>query len=107
MAIAIHRCTKCNSITRVRYRREMRPIGYGRREAVYFRESDGARNVQPILCCGQRTGWNILQAIFNPAVKCDARCTEAKGFKCECSCGGEHHGSGMSFSALIASDQMA
>lgn len=24
--------------------------------------------------------------------KCDARCTTAKGFKCECECGGKNHG---------------
>jgi hypothetical protein len=23
---------------------------------------------------------------------CDVRCTDAKGFKCECSCGGTNHG---------------
>ncbi len=32
--------------------------------------------------------------IRNPSVKCDARCTEARGFKCECSCGGRNHGAG-------------
>jgi hypothetical protein len=26
--------------------------------------------------------------------KCDARCTNARGFKCECSCGGKYHGAG-------------
>jgi hypothetical protein len=26
--------------------------------------------------------------------KCDARCTEAKGHKCECSCNGKNHGKG-------------
>ena len=26
--------------------------------------------------------------------KCDARCTNAKGFRCECECGGKNHGSG-------------
>jgi hypothetical protein len=26
--------------------------------------------------------------------KCDARCTNAKGFKCECSCNGKNHGAG-------------
>jgi hypothetical protein len=24
--------------------------------------------------------------------KCDARCESAKGFKCECECGGKNHG---------------
>jgi hypothetical protein len=26
--------------------------------------------------------------------KCDARCLNATGFKCECSCGGKNHGAG-------------
>ena len=33
----------------------------------------------------------------NPSLhKCDARCQNAKGFKCECSCRGAHHGVGAS-----------
>lgn len=102
MAIAIHRCMACNAVQRVRYRLEMRPIGYGRKEPVYFRESDGRRNVQPVMCCGRQTKWGYLKATYNAAVKCDARCTEAKGFKCECSCAGEHHGSGAGmFTSLL------
>lgn len=94
MATAIHRCKVCNTVTRVEYRREMHSIGYGRKEAVYYRESDGRRNVQAVSCCGRETGWNFLKAFMNPSVKCDARCTHAKGFSCECSCGGENHGKG-------------
>jgi hypothetical protein len=31
----------------------------------------------------------------NPSLhKCDARCTHAKGFKCECACGGANHARG-------------
>jgi hypothetical protein len=31
----------------------------------------------------------------NPSMhKCDARCLNATGFKCECSCGGKNHGAG-------------
>ena len=29
-----------------------------------------------------------------PNHKCDARCLNATGFKCECSCGGKNHGAG-------------
>lgn len=35
-----------------------------------------------------------IQAVRNDT-KCDARCTSAKGFQCECSCGGENHGKDM------------
>ena len=101
MPTAIHRCKVCNTVTRVAYRREMRPIGYGRKEAVYFRESDGARHVQPVNCCGRATNWNFLKAHLNDAVKCDARCTHAKGFNCECSCGGENHATSGMFTGLL------
>ncbi len=31
----------------------------------------------------------------NPSMhKCDARCLNATGFRCECSCGGKNHGAG-------------
>ena len=36
-----------------------------------------------------------IQRKNNPSMhKCDARCTNAKGFLCECSCGGKNHGAG-------------
>jgi hypothetical protein len=35
----------------------------------------------------------VLNAKVNPSVPCDARCTGAKRASCECSCGGENHGS--------------
>lgn len=44
--------------------------------------------------CGRAMTWGYLQAWKRPEVPCDARCTNARGFKCDCSCGGEHHGSG-------------
>lgn len=33
---------------------------------------------------------------YVPEIKCDARCQNAKGHKCECSCGGKNHGAGIS-----------
>jgi hypothetical protein len=40
--------------------------------------------------------WKISQVrgTFKAEVKCDGRCTHAKGSNCECSCGGKNHGSG-------------
>lgn len=36
----------------------------------------------------------IIEYKKNPSLhKCDARCTNAKGHVCECSCGGKNHGS--------------
>lgn len=102
MAVVIYRCKACNSVVRVDYRREMRAIGCGRKEAVYFRSSDGARNVQPVPCCGRPMAWNFLKATMNQAVRCDARCVNAKGHNCECSCGGENHAGGGMFTGLLA-----
>jgi hypothetical protein len=36
--------------------------------------------------------------------KCDVRCTDAKGFRCECSCGGARHGQGFLVCEEIALD---
>lgn len=33
-----------------------------------------------------------VRGALNPKVKCDGRCTHAKGFNCECACGGKNHG---------------
>jgi hypothetical protein len=36
-----------------------------------------------------------IQRKNNPSMhKCDARCLNATGFLCECSCGGKNHGAG-------------
>lgn len=43
--------------------------------------------------CGYAFKFNELKAKRNDT-KCDARCTEAKGHCCECSCGGKNHGAG-------------
>jgi len=41
--------------------------------------------------------WKIetVNGRYNPAIKCGARCLNAKHGDCECSCGGAHHGEGM------------
>lgn len=102
MAVVIYRCRKCDKSGRVEYRKELRPIGYGRKEAVYFRVSDGRRHIQLEECCGAVMKWGLLKAWHKADVKCDARCEEAKGFSCECSCGGENHGkAGGLFSGLM------
>ena len=37
---------------------------------------------------------SAIKAVKN-GTKCDARCTSAKGFNCECSCAGANHGADM------------
>jgi len=37
----------------------------------------------------------VIEFKRNPSLhKCDARCRNAKGHSCECSCGGQYHGAG-------------
>jgi hypothetical protein len=44
--------------------------------------------------CGHAMKYGILKAFLRPECPCDARCTNARGHNCECSCGGANHGSG-------------
>ncbi len=44
--------------------------------------------------CGSVVRASPVRGIVNRKVKCDARCTEAKGHSCECACGGKYHGAG-------------
>jgi hypothetical protein len=47
---------------------------------------DGSRKVQAT---------RAIERKSNPSNHtCDARCLNARGFKCECSCGGKNHGAG-------------
>lgn len=43
------------------------------------------------------TDWKVQQVegVFNDDVKCGAKCRSSKGPSCECSCGGENHGSSL------------
>lgn len=41
--------------------------------------------------CGERMQLSSVAGV-KTANPCDERCTEAKGHKCECSCGGHNHG---------------
>jgi len=103
MATAIYRCKRCNSTRRVAYRAEKRSIGYGRFDYTYRREDTGAIGPGGEVCCGRSMSFGWLKAFLNPDVKCNARCTHAVGFQCECSCGGKNHatGGGM-FTNLLA-----
>lgn len=55
----------------------------------------GTKNIMPID--------RKIEYKSNPLLhKCDARCLNAKGNSCECSCGGKNHGAGMNFSCEAA-----
>ena len=44
--------------------------------------------------CGRAFYLHPVKGTIKAEVKCDSRCTDAKGFCCECSCGGKNHGAG-------------
>ncbi len=44
-------------------------------------------------CMGQVTGARLSKSVFR--CPCDGRCTGATGPSCDCSCGGENHGSNL------------
>ena len=42
--------------------------------------------------CGKLMSFGQLKAVTAPEHVCDARCINARGHNCECSCGGANHG---------------
>lgn len=106
MAVVIYNCKACKKGKRVAYPERDK----GR--ATWFRVSPGEGRVYPGhldhyargrryhygdgVCedCGRAMTWGFLRGFVKPEIRCDARCTNARGFNCECSCGGENHGCG-------------
>lgn len=75
------------------------PSGAFRRVANIMHRQEGDRLVRssddamrPCVACGARSVIGTKVEGFTTEHVCDARCTEAKGHKCECSCGGAQHG---------------
>ena len=120
MSAVIYNCKRCKVGRRVEYGAGRESNGYrswpfrrderGRRQfpgAYYCGVKDGKRQYDgdPLgMCagCGMPMAWGVLQACHRPEVRCDARCTSARGFKCDCSCGGENHGAaGGMFTGLL------
>lgn len=63
---------------------------YGRVNA-YGRTVKVAEDVIGCPKCSKPMSMAVVQGTVTDHV-CDERCTEAKGHKCECSCGGANHG---------------
>lgn len=42
-----------------------------------------------------------IEGTYSPDHKCDARCLNAKGWKCRCSCGGANHGRGYAIAHVV------
>lgn len=66
--------------------------GYG--EPRKYRAAN--TNFLPYVFCVRhkhQISWQEVKGTLTDT-KCDARCTNAKGHSCDCSCGGANHGSG-------------
>jgi len=118
VSTVLYNCKACKRGLRVEYTAGRESNGYrswsyrlderGRRQfpGAHFvgLRRDGSREYggDPLgLCagCGKPMAWGYLDACRRPEVPCDARCTGARGFKCDCSCGGKNHGRGWSSAA--------
>lgn len=65
-----------------------------RRHVTYEGKADGSGCHVDLSCCGAQVTMKAVIGTRNADVPCDERCTEAKGHKCECACGGRNHGAG-------------
>lgn len=108
VATIIFNCKRCKVGKRLAYRVERQRDGWGRSYPSYWRETDrGFFNVETgylapqevtpredCKCpgCGRDMVWSPLEATRDDGVRCDSRCTNARGHSCNCSCGGQNHG---------------
>lgn len=104
--IYLYSCKRCKTGVRMDYPIKLRPGCYYRQTEngligagiwVNATYPDGRRDYAGDmigLCsgCKRMMTFGPLKGILNNAVPCDARCTNARGHNCECSCGGENHG---------------
>lgn len=104
-ATFIYTCKKCKRATAKRASFPMRkltmPDKFGHQRTVGMRilvqGSKGefenywapARECE---ACGRHMTAEQITGAFRADRKCDARCTNATGHNCECSCGGRNHG---------------
>lgn len=116
MATVLYNCKRCKVGKRIEYPKvEKSYAGYGRYSYRHYR--DGAQGTcfgQPFTAkvyagsdnecpqCKKPMTWNRVQGVHNPDVKCDARCTGARGHTCECSCGGKNHGADWAGGVTVA-----
>ena len=101
---ALYRCKTCGKTQRRSYPTrtqlelvESRFAGMGSetREITRYRNNGVWNTFVPALrCCSAFFGIFpvIVRAEFKANIPCGAKCNEAKGPECHCSCGGEHHG---------------
>ena len=101
MISRIGKCRACKATSRRDYtesRRERVGVGmYQRDISVFFRTLAGGGTVKPSAdfeCprCHSATWDSKRVQGFTTAQPCDARCMGARGFDCQCACGGANHG---------------
>jgi len=96
------KCRACKAVSRIDFERTRTRVKVGFQVRFYDPKwtrdgvpiQDGICGDMPVVRCacgGWAYGRPIVARVSEH--KCDARCTSAKGHNCECSCGGENHGS--------------
>ena len=100
-----YRCARCKAAARVDLVHSFTRVSIGhfqtrKYDNIWTRDGhfiDRGEGVPSITCkaCGYAHMWGKpIQGRINPAIKCGAKCTHAKGHVCECECGGANHGAG-------------
>lgn len=106
--LVMYNCRRCKTATRIEYgEREVERRwrdSFGRDRTTYRRfriDVDNGRRLFPgceqdAVCptCKRRREWGFIDGNVVESVPCSGICTNARGFKCDCSCGGENHGKG-------------
>lgn len=82
--------------------------GYGpyrhEHKMIEWRSADGSSaHSSGIYCAHHRypLRWKAINGVVSEKHVCDARCINAIGPNCECSCGGKNHGAGYSAEQLF------
>lgn len=108
-ATFIYTCKKCKRATAKRIsfpmRKLTRPDQFGGQRTVGMRilvqGANGSYEQawapgRDCEACGRHMIAEQVTGSYRAEVKCDARCTNATGHHCECSCGGRNHGAAYS-----------
>jgi hypothetical protein len=101
----------CELVRRIEYPLgELVSLGYGRTKRRYYRIDSTRGQVNAgydaACVCGSHSHGAIVQG-YKTEHPCDIRCTDARGHKCECSCGGANHGRAFDPGAAKRIEQMS
>ena len=97
-----YRCKPCAVTIQVLFSlaatRYYYPDGKNSKGPQIFTAPDGSntRHIPGKSCpsCAKNMDFHAIKGRTVDSIACDARCTNAKGHSCDCSCGGANHGSG-------------